>query len=521
LTSSVPPGRLRGLLRPGGLIKALSCLAVLGCFAVFAAGSGAQDSQTNAGHIGGIVKPPHSITRLSQFVSVGPCDYVPFCEDLTYHGGPVMHTSTTHAIYWLPTGYTSGDGMQPYDATYQSLIAQYFSDLEAASGVVSNVYGVGVQYYDDPGQVHITTGQTYGGSYVDTATPFPADGCTDPTGEAAHCLTDDQLQAEITHVINVMGWPKGTSNIYFLLTPEGVESCTDGSLFAACSYTDYCAYHGFYGSGSNTVIYANQPYPKLANDPFFECGVSEYPNGGDADEQINVLSHEHREAINDATLDAWYADTTLYEGSDQCAWYFGKESGSTGAKYNQTINGHHYHVQLEWSNDGSTCLASYVGPTVSKVSPVHGVVGQPITIKGKDFEKVTAVDFNGTAADSFTRKGSKLTAVVGAGTTTGPVHLTWFGGTASGPTFTLDPSPAPTIKSFKPASTHVGNTVTVTGTGFWGTSAVKVNGVDVQSFAVKSASKLTFVVAGGNTSGTIAVTTPGGTVTTAGTLTIE
>jgi hypothetical protein len=473
-------------------------------------------------HIGGIVQAPHKrgLAPTTQASGFHPCDFVPICEQLTYHGGPVMHTSTTHAIYWLPTGYTSGDGMQPYDATYQSLIAQYFTDLEAASGTGDNVYGVDSQYYDDPDQAHATTNQTYGGSYVDTTTPFPADGCIDPTGEAGHCLTDDQLQTEIEHVIGVMGWPKGTSNIYFLLTPEGVESCTDSSISAACSNIDYCAYHGFYGSGSNTVIYANQPYPKLANDPLLECGFGEYPNGGDADEELNVLSHEHREATNDPTLDAWYADDTLYEGSDQCAWYFGKELGLEGAKYNQTINGHHYDLQLEWSNDGNKCIDAYLGPTTPKLSPSHGVVGQPIGIKGKGVTKVIDVTFNSTAA-SLTLDGKKLTAVVAPGTTTGPVHLTWWaGGFVDGPTFTVDPSPTPTIRSFKPTSASAGSTVTVTGTGFWGASAVKVNGVDVQSFAVESASKLSFVVSGGNSTGQVSVTTPGGTVVSAGTLTI-
>ena len=484
----------------------------------------AQGSSRQVGspHIGSIVQSPHKPGRapITQASGFQPCDFVPMCEQLTYHGGPVMHTSTTHAIYWLPTGYTSGDGMPPYDATYQSLIAQYFTDLAVASGTADNVYGVDSQYYDDPDHAHATTNQTYGGSYVDTTTAFPADGCSDPTGVAAHCLTDDQLQTEIEHVIGVMGWPKGTSNIYFLLTPEGVESCTDASLLAACSNIDYCAYHGFYDSGSNTVIYANQPYPKLANDPSLECGFGEYPNGGDADEELNVLSHEHREATNDPTLDAWYADDTLYEGSDQCAWYFGKESGLDGARYNQTINGHHYDLQLEWSNDGNKCVGSYPAPATPKISPTHGVVGQPIGIKTKGPEKVTEITFNGTTAD-LSLVGKKLTAVVASGTTTGPVQLTWWaGGTVDGPPFTVDPSPAPTIKSFKPISVATGATVTVSGTGFWGTSAVKVNGADVQSFAVKSASKLSFVVGGGNSTGQVSVTTPGGTVVSAGTLTI-
>jgi hypothetical protein len=95
------------------------------------------------------------------------------------------------------------------------------------------------------------------------------------------------------------------------------------------------------------------------------------------------------------------------------------------------------------------------------------------------------------------------------GTTTGPVHVTTPGGTVDGPVFTVDPSPVPTIKSLSAKSATAGKTVGVSGTGFWGTSSVKVNGVDVQSFAVKNAKKLSFVVGGANTTGTISVTTPG------------
>jgi hypothetical protein len=483
--------------------------------------------------VGGIVPAPHQVSRTSS--RANPCDYVGFCAPVTYHGGVVMHSSTTHAIYWLPTGYTSGDGMAPYDTNYQSIIAQYFTDLETASGALSNVYGVDTQYCDgvsvgasncngaSAGNL-VTTTQAYGGSYVDTATAFPSDGCTDPTGEAAHCLTDAQLQTEIAHVISVMGWPKGTSNIYFLYTPEGVESCFDG-VSGVCAYNYYCAYHGSFGTGSNTVVYGNQPYPKLDNDPFYECGTGEYPNGDDADEQLNVTSHEHREAITDPNLDAWYADDNGgYETSDQCAWDFGSESGTSGAKYNQTINGHHYDLQLEWSNDGFDCLPSYAPggvPTLTKVSPNHGVIGQPIKVKGKNLTGATTVTFNTTDASTFTQKGNTITAFVPVGTTTGAVHVTTPGGTADGPIFTVDPSPPPTIKSFKPTAVTAGATVTVKGTGFWGTSSVKVNGVDVQSFAIKSKSALTFVVAVANTTGQVSVTTPGGTVVSLGTLTIS
>ena len=82
------------------------------------------------------------------------------------------------------------------------------------------------------------------------------------------------------------------------------------------------------------------------------CDAGYYPNGQstEADPTINVVSHEHRESINDPLGNAWY-DRRGYEGSDKCAWNFGTLTGD----YNQTINGHHYALQQEWSNASSGC----------------------------------------------------------------------------------------------------------------------------------------------------------------------
>ena len=446
-----------------------------------------------------------------------------------------MHTSTTYAIFWQPPGYTSFDGQPVYDTNYKSLIAQYFQDLQADSGFLSNVYGPGVQYCDGASfgddncnsvlpANHITTNSTYGGSWTDTQA-FPTSDCTDPFGLTTVCLSDAQLTAEIQHAISVNGWSASATNMFFIFTPRGVQSCFDD--FGDCSYNVYCAYHSNVGNGSGALIYANMPYPKFSTDPDLDvCDVGQHPNGDLADAVLNVTSHEHNEAITDPEpTSGWFDDFDFFTGGengDKCAWYFGSESGSNGSKFNQTINGHHYDLQLEWSNSDRDCVASYGDvATLSKLSPSHGLVGQPIKIKGKNLAGTTDVAFNTTDAASFTLKGNQITAVVAAGSTTGPVHVTTPVGPVAGPTFTVDPSPVPTIKSFGPKKAHVGSKVNLSGTGFWGASVVQVNGVDVQSFEVKSATKIAFVVAGGNTTGLITVTTPGGPATSVSPLTIS
>jgi hypothetical protein len=62
--------------------------------------------------------------------------------------------------------------------------------------------------------------------------------------------------------------------------------------------------------------------------------------------------------------------------------------------------------------------------------------------------------------------------------------------------------------------------VTVTGSNLTGASALTLNGVAVTDFTVVNATTLTFVVPAGATSGPVAVTTQGGTATSAGAFTV-
>ena len=78
---------------------------------------------------------------------------------------------------------------------------------------------------------------------------------------------------------------------------------------------------------------------------------------------------------------------------------------------------------------------------------------------------------------------------------------------------------APTVTSFTPTSGPVGQAVTITGTNFTGASAVKFNGTGA-TFTVVNASSISTTVPAGATSGTIAVTTPGGTGTSTGSFTV-
>ncbi len=75
--------------------------------------------------------------------------------------------------------------------------------------------------------------------------------------------------------------------------------------------------------------------------------------------------------------------------------------------------------------------------------------------------------------------------------------------------------PAPTITSFTPASGPVGTVVTLSGTHFNGATKVAFHGTAATTFSVNSATKITATVPAGATTGTIAVTAPGGSATSA------
>ena len=78
--------------------------------------------------------------------------------------------------------------------------------------------------------------------------------------------------------------------------------------------------------------------------------------------------------------------------------------------------------------------------------------------------------------------------------------------------------PLTTISSFTPTSGSSGISVTITGTNFTGATSVTFGGTEAGNFTVVSATEITAQVGSGST-GQIAVTTPGGKATSAGTFT--
>jgi PKD repeat protein len=309
---------------------------------------------------------------------------------LNYHGGPVMHTNKVYAIFWEPLSEEQSFSKGP--PSYEEAVDNYFERVAADSGKSSNAYSVATQYYDlsGPGgaKADIAYSSSFGGSAL-YKHEFPtSEKCTDYEDEPhvgeflvelKACLTEAQLKGAIEAVIAEKHWQAGLGSVFLIYTPKGVGSCANAGEDsskpeAECTYTGefgYCAYHDNFKVGSEEVVFANMPYEKTET-----CNDGAEPEHSDAGPAIDASSHEHNESITDPTGEAWWDGDEkeveeVKEGKEPKNADYGEEvadlcvnaeypftygpllAGSTGygttTAFNQTIDGHPYLLQREWS----------------------------------------------------------------------------------------------------------------------------------------------------------------------------
>jgi hypothetical protein len=328
-------------------------------------------------------------------------------RNLVYHGGPIMPSNNNYAFYWAPAGAPE------YPAEYQSGINTFFEDLAHDNGGTQNVESVATQYSDAAAEFAAYNSH-FAGAIIDTE-KYPPSGCT----AATICLTDAQLQAELTKYIAAHKLPHDLTHEYFILTPPGVENCGEASACSAGSSVPvYCAYHSFIPLVGGSVIYSVDAYV-TGN---VGCDEGEHPNNKPSDGALQGgLSHEHIESLTDPEINAWF-DSRGEEIGDKCRTFvesseYGTPLGTAldGSRYNQVINKHLYWYQQEWSNAGSQCkqrLASEA-PTVTKVSPKsgHSAGGATVTITGTSFAGTTAVRFGANSASFTVLSATSIQAV--------------------------------------------------------------------------------------------------------------
>ena len=432
---------------------------------------------THIGRFWGIVRPRiigpstgHCLSSVTSTSSMArsPLSVATGAATLVYNSGSLMGTTsgtpvTVTPVFWTPAGYSSS-----FTAGYESLIEQYLTDVAHDSGSLTNVYSV-LQQYTNASSQPINYNIVAGAPIIDT-TALPTSGCTPDTGAPA-CITDSQIQSEVATLKTANGLANDFNHIVIMYLPPTLEACFGAANLAGggqCSVVgsqgSFCGYHS--AIAATNSIYAVMPYAVTpSSGP--TCSVTQTPNGNiDADSEISVTSHELSEAMSDPTSGGWFATSNTNEIGDNCNFIFDLPTGgASGAYYDQTINGHHYYTQEEYSNADGTCIQG----TDYMVSFDPNGATASVTSQLAAYNTTTALTSN-----TFTRAGY---------TFTGWNTISGGGGTAytNGQNYTFSAS----TTLYAQWSTNTTDTITFNAEG--GSAVSPMSGLDGTTITLPSA----------------------------------
>jgi hypothetical protein len=235
---------------------------------------------------------------------------------MTYHGGKIMPTAKTEAIFWGTSWATySGDKITGMDSWYIGFNG-------------SNYAGTSDEYTGTNGKVTSTT--THLGHIIDTSA-------------SAGGGSTSAILAEVCKVIKS---PDTSGNGYYAVY-------SDTSRGSA----GYCAYHSAGTCGGVPVQFAY--FFKLDGD----SGCDPRDTSGLHSQGLaaisNVSGHELSEARSDpANPGAWY-DSSGAENGDKCAWTF-------NVPLVMFSNGVQWKIQGEWSNAAYNAGTGYANSSGQK-----------------------------------------------------------------------------------------------------------------------------------------------------------
>lgn len=218
--------------------------------------------------------------------------------NMTYHGGPVMTSVVSEAIFWGPSWAShAGDKISGMDSWYLG-----FSN--------SNYANTSDEYTGSNGQVG--SGLTHNGHLIDTS-------------NAANGSSTSAILAEVCKVIS-----SPVSNGYY---PVYVDVSRGNA--------NYCAYHSAGTCKGVQVQFAF--FFKLDGDGGCDPGDTSGQHSQGLAAIANVSGHELSEARTDPdSPGAWY-DSRGSENGDKCAWTFNVPLVTFS-------NGTQWKIQGEWSN---------------------------------------------------------------------------------------------------------------------------------------------------------------------------
>jgi Phosphate-induced protein 1 conserved region len=246
---------------------------------------------------------------------------------INYNGGPVLKNTVPIYIIWYGNWNGTGSNTQ----TTVSLIDTLIGGL-SNSGYekINSTYG------DATGNVS--------GAMTLVKQVFD-------TGSQGTRLRNANISKAISAQLTSGGLPTDPNGVYLFLTSSNVKE----SGFC----TQFCGFHT-----RQTLNGADIKWAFVGNVDQCPSGCeiqavgpnSTAGSGGGADGMANVIGHETEEAISDPDLNAWF-DSSGQENADKCNFRFGTtQTAANGAKFNQTLGGKNWMIQMNWENSrGGGC----------------------------------------------------------------------------------------------------------------------------------------------------------------------
>jgi M6 family metalloprotease-like protein/uncharacterized delta-60 repeat protein len=163
-------------------------------------------------------------------------------------------------------------------------------------------------------------------------------------------------------------------------------------------------------------------------------------------------------------------------------------------------------------------VLEYVTPAITGFDPTSGPPGTWVTITGTDVAGTFDVRFGGVSSISFyVSSSTTVEAEVPADAVTGTLEIENPAGIATSvDTFTVEQAVPPTITSFTPTNGVTDDYVDIYGTNLTPVSNITFNGTSVGGWSIWDTTHLTVQVPPGATTGSIVVTTPGGSAVSPG-----
>ena len=251
--------------------------------------------------------------------------------DVTYHGGPVLQSTSGYTLFWFPYG----SGSNPLIA-YETLINGFFQAIGGTS-----YYGVAASYSTQ--SAPIQNSSTLIESDVD-GDPFPK------------TLDVTAIETELAKLVANHEFPATLDDPILVFLPQGAPFTVQSP--------DVCALHGafnFRHKKATPVVFAVIPYQ--GGNAACEAYRAPYkvPNpsvpGGDA--AITNASRELLEMVTDPLGNAWY-DDAYGEIGDICFFDYG-DQGLLGSQANYQLGSVLYQIPEAFEQSAAACRPNLGG----------------------------------------------------------------------------------------------------------------------------------------------------------------